>query len=379
MTNRPVQNLPISLSAALGPVLGLLLLLGPAGCMKNRGGPPVFPPSSVQSAQAVRMDAPILIAAFGTTDSRASVDVVPQVSGILTHTYVQDGAVVTNGQPLFEIDPRDYALRVQQAESQLAADQASLTLSTATLARNRTLREQNLISAEDFETIQARVAAATAQIQADQATLEQARLNLARCTITAPLGGICSRRYLDTGNLAAAGQNRLINIRSYDPIQVDFSVSEQYLPILRQALQAGPVPIAVIPRGETNRYPGVVTFLNNAVSSQTGTILLRGEIPNADLKLWAQQFVQVSVVAGQVRDAVLVPEGAVQFGKMGNYLYAITSTNTADLRVVKTGIRVEDRIQIEQGVAPGERVIVLGQMMLRPGAPVLDLSQQAAR
>lgn len=379
MTRRPVPYPPRSLSAVLGSALGLLLLFGSAGCMKKRGGPPVFPPSSVQSAPAVRMDAPILIAAFGTTDSRASVDVVPQVSGILIRTYVQDGAIVTNGQPLFEIDPRDYATRVRQAESQLAADQAALTLNTATLARNRTLREQNLISAEDFETLQARVAAATAQIQADQAALEQARLNLARCTIAAPLEGICSRRYLDTGNLVAAGQSRLINIRSYDPIQVDFAVSEQDLPTLRQALQSGPVPMTVTPRGETNRYPGVVTFLNNAVSPQTGTILLRGEIPNADLKLWAQQFVQVRVVAGQVRDAVLVPEGAVQFGKMGTYLYAITATNTADLRVVKTGIRVEDRIQIEQGVAPGERVVVLGQMMLRPGAPVLDLSQQAAR
>jgi multidrug efflux system membrane fusion protein len=253
--------------------------------------------------------------------------------------------------------------------------------------------------------LQTHVLAAEAQVQADETMLEQARLNLSRCTITAPLAGICSKRYLDPGNLAAAGVSRLINIRSYDPLTVEFAVSEQYLPAIRHALQTPPVRLEVTPRGATNRYPGTLEFLDNAVSPQTGTILLRGQVPNADLRLWARQFVAISIVADTVPQAVMVPEGAVQFGKLGTYLYAVTTTNytltitntptpaaakagvaptvtttnvvadIANLRVVQTGTRYGDQIQIVRGVAPQERVVVLGQLMLRPGAPVRDLSQ----
>ncbi len=387
-------------------LLGGLLAVGTTACQRRAGGPPAFPPPAVRTAVAAQLDTPVIITAFGTTGERASVDVVPQVTGTLLQNYVTDGAIVTNGQPLFEIDPRDYALRVRQVESQRAADQAALALSRSTLARGRELHEKKLIPDEEFDVVQTRVVASEAQVQADETLLEQARLNLSRCSITAPLAGICSKRYLDNGNLAAAGVTRLINIRSYDPLTVEFAVSEQYLPAIRQALRSPPVRIEVTPRGDTNHYPGTLEFLDNAVSPQTGTILLRGQVPNADLRLWARQFVEVRIVAGMVPQAVMVPEGAVQFGKMGTYLYAVTTTNytqtltnnptpaeakagvtptvytthvvadIAHLRVVQTGLRYGDQIQIVRGVAPQERVVVLGQLMLRPGAPVRDLSPQ---
>ncbi len=385
-------------------LIGAVLAGGTTSCKRQAGGPPAFPPPAVRTALAVQQDTPIIITAFGTTGERASVDVVPQVSGTLTQSYVSDGALVTNGQLLFEIDPRDYVLRVRQVASQLAADQATLALTRSTLARSRALHEKKLVTDEDFDTLQTHVLAAEAQVQADETMLEQARLNLSRCTITAPLAGICSKRYLDPGNLASAGVSRLINIRSYDPLTVEFAVSEQYLPAIRQALQTPPVRMEVTPRGDTNHYPGTLEFLDNAVSPQTGTILLRGQVPNADLRLWARQFVAIRIVADTVQQAVMVPEGAVQFGKMGTYLYAVTTTNytltitntptpaeakagvaptvattnvvadIANLRVVQTGTRYGDQIQIVRGVAPQERVVVLGQLMLRPGAPVRDLS-----
>ncbi|MEI6210605.1 MAG: efflux RND transporter periplasmic adaptor subunit [bacterium] len=355
--------------------LGAFILSGISACTRQQGGPPVFPPPAVRTALAEQMDAPIVITAFGTTGERASVDIIPQVSGTLIKSHVPDGAIVTNGQPLFEIDPRDYALRMRQVESQLAADKAGLALTRTTRNRSLELHDKKLLADEDFDALQTRAQTAEAQVQADEALLEQARLNLSRCSITAPLAGICSKRLLDDGNLAAAGMSRLINIRSYDPLTVEFSVSEQYLPAIRKAMQEPPVRIDVAPRGDTNRYAGTLEFMDNAVSSQTGTILLRGQVPNADLRLWARQFVEIRVFAGAVRNAVLIPEGAVQFGKMGQYLYTVSSSNTADLRIVKTGVRYDDRIQIVTGVAPQERVVVLGQLMLRPGAPVKDLSQ----
>ena len=355
-------------------VIGSALVLLSTSCAKQGGTPP-RQPSPVQTAPAIRMDTPMVLTGFGSTTERASVDIVPQVSGTMLKRFFADGAMVTNGQPLFLIDTADYELRVKQAENLLAAERANSDLARLTLERSRSMYEKKLISQEDFDTLQARLDAASAQVKSDESLLSQARLNLARCSINAPMDGICSKHLVDEGNLATAGLSRLTNIRSYDPINVDFALSEQYLPIIRSALQTPPVRIEVTPRGETNRYNGTLVFMDNAVSPQTGTIALRGTIANADKKLWANQFVEVRIFAGVEHDAIMVPEGAVQFGKMGTYLYAVTSSNTATIKTVKTGVRFNDKIQVLGNVTPDERVVVLGQFTLYPGASVMDASQ----
>ena len=352
---------------------GLLVVAG--GCRKQQAAPP-RPPPAVETAPAVQMDAPVVIRAFGSTVDRQSVDIVPQVSGVLVQTLVADGAVVTNGQPLFQIDPRDYAVRVRQVEGMMAADRANLELSRTTLDRNRALLDKQLIAQGDFDTLKTRVDATAAQLAIDEATLDQARLNLARCTIAAPWPGICSKRYLNDGNLVTAGLTKLINIRSYDPMDLEFSVPEEYVPLIRRAMAEGPVAIEITPQESTNLCTGTLTFLDNTVSTDTGTILLRGQAPNADLKLWAGQFVEISVLAGAISKAVMVPEGAIQYGKQGTYLFVVSQANKAEMRPVKTGVRYRGLIQIVDGVAPGERVVVLGQLMLFPGAPVNDTAQQ---
>jgi multidrug efflux system membrane fusion protein len=346
-----------------------------SACGKH-GGPPAFPPSAVRTATAATADTPMVISAFGHTEERVNLDVVPQVSGTLVATFISDGAVVTNGQPLFQIDPSDYAARVRQAEGMRAADRANLALNQTTLERYRGLLDKKLVSPEDFDTLSAKTQAAAAQLQMDEAALDLAHLNLARCTITASMSGVCSKRFVDNGNLVGAGQTRLINIRSYDPLFVEFSVSEQYLPMLRQAMAAGPVAIEVLPNGDTNRYAGTLAFLDNAVDAQSGTIMLRGQVPNPDLKLWARQFASIRVLAGVARNAVMVPEGAIQFGKQGTYLFAVKN-GKAEMRQVKTGVRNDDSIQITEGVAVGDAVVVLGQLMLYPGASVREVPSAA--
>lgn len=358
----------IRLAGTVATCGALALIVSACG---KKSGPPVFPPSAVRTATATSADTPIVIPAFGHTEERVSLDVVPQVSGTLVATLISDGAVVTNGQPLFQIDPSDYAARVRQAEGMLAADRANLNLSRTTLERYRVLLDKKLVSSEDFDTLAAKAQAAAAQLQMDEAALDLARLNLARCSISASMAGVCSKRFVDTGNLVGAGQTRLINIRSYDPLYVEFSVSEQYLPALRQAMAAGPVTIELQPTGDTNVFTGRLVFLDNAVDPQSGTIMLRGEVPNKDLKLWARQFAAIRVLAGVARGAVMVPEGAVQFGKHGAFLYAVRN-GKAEMRPVKTGARNNGCIQITEGVATGDSVVVLGQFMLYPGAAVRE-------
>ncbi|MEI6809385.1 MAG: efflux RND transporter periplasmic adaptor subunit [bacterium] len=348
-----------------------------SSCGKRKGGPPVRPPAGVKTAIAVQTNTPIIIQAFGNTRERVSVDIVPQVSGILIKTLVRDGDTVTNGQPLFLIDPSDYAARVRQAEGVVKADRANLELSRGTLERNRAMFEKKLISEETFDSLKTRVSAIEGQLQMDEAMLEQARLGLARCTVSSPLAGICSKRYVDEGNLVAAGISKLTNIRSYDPMIIEYSISEQYLPAIRLAMSESAIRLDIVPRGSTNRFSGAVTFIDNAVNTMTGSIMLRGEVPNRELKIWSGQFVDIIMSSGFVRDAVMVPEGAVQFGKRGPYLYVVKD-GKADMRPVKTGIRFGQLIQIEEGVASGDVVVVLGQLMLFPGAPVAEVQQQPA-
>ena len=351
---------------------GLALALTLGACGHRQAPAPQMPVMTVRTTPAVQMDAPVVIGSFGTTDERASVDIIPQVSGVLLKAHIADGAVVTNGQPLFLIDPSDYASRVRQVEGLVAADRANLELSRSTLERNRPLLEKKLIAPDAFDALATRAEAAAAQLRADEALLEQARLNLARCTVSAPMAGVCSRRYVDEGNLVGAGQSRLVNIRSYDPISVSFAVSEVHLSEVRQAMAAGAVRVEVTPRGSTNRYEGTLEFVDNAVNPLTGTVLLRARVPNPDLALWARQYVDVSVFAGVVPGAVMVPEGAVQYGKRGPFLYAVTGEGKAELRMVRPGVRWHDLIQAGAGVAPGDRVVVLGQLMLFPGASVKE-------
>lgn len=350
---------------------GALVLLS-ASCRKGQDAPFQPPPVAVRLATVMAVDTPIEIVSFGTTEDLASVDIAPQVSGILQQTLIADGAVVTNGQPLFVVDPSDYAARVRQAEGTLAAVKADLDLKRQTLERNAALLEKKLISAEQFDSLKTAVAAAEALLAMNTAALDQARLNLERCTIRAPFDGVCSKRLVDTGALLAAGVSRLINIRSYDPLNVEFSVPEQHLATVRAAMDKGPVRVEIMPRGETNLYTGRLTFIDNAVNALTGTILLRAQVPNPGLHLWARQFVDVYLAAGFVPQALMVPESTVQFGKQGTYLYVVGPDSKVQPRPVRTGVRHDDFIQIVSGVQAGDRVVVQGQLMLYPGAAVME-------
>lgn len=354
-------------AAAIGGSLAASL----SSCAKHEEGGQM-PPTSVRTAVAEKIDVPVVVNAFGNTKDQVSVDVVPQVSGRLQQTFIRDGAVVTNGQPLFLIETSDYTNRLRQAEGTVAADKAELELARLTLERNRPLLAKNMVSAEAFDTLKTKLDSATARLQIDEAALDQARLDLSRCMVTSSVNGVCSKRFIDNGNLVVANQTKLTNVRSYDPLFVEFSVSEHYLDLLRREMAAGPVRIEVTPRDDTNSYGGELVFLDNAVDRETGTIGLRGLVPNAQMKLWAWQFVEVRIMAGTARGAVMVPESAVQFGKDGPYTFIVVADNKVALRLVKPGVRHKHLLQVVEGVSVGERVVVLGQLMLYPGAVVAE-------
>jgi len=355
-------------------IITLLLLTSSCG-KKQEAGPPSAPPVVVLMTPALEVNTHVVISTYGNTQDKESVDIVPQVSGQLMSILFEEGAIVTNGQPLFQIDPRDYQTRVQQAEGMIAADKAALELARTTIGRNQPLLEKRLISQELFDTIKNKVTSLEAQLAIDQAALEQAKLNLSRCTLVSPIDGICSKRIVDAGNLVAAGMTRLTNVRNYSPLRLECTVSEQYLPQVRKALSAGPIQVEVTPPGDTNHYTGTLSFIDNAVDALTGSILLRGEVPNPARALWAKQFVNIDIIVTQIPNAVMVPESSVQFGKNGPYLYVANSNSVSELRPVKIGVRHDNLLQITEGVHAGESVIASGLMMMRPGATVMDAAK----
>jgi len=364
------------LTTTLFSITALTLLT--SACSQKKAGPPSAPPVMVMMTPALQADTPVIITTYGNTQDKESADIVPQVSGQLISILFQEGAVVTNGQPLFQIDPRDYQMRVQQAEGMMAADNAALELARTTLGRNQPLLEKRLISQELFDTIKNKVTTLEAQLVIDQAALDLARLNLSRCTLVSPIDGICSKRYVDAGNLVAAGVTRLTNVRNYSPLRLECTLSEQYLPQIRSAMAVGPIPVEITPRGDTNHYTGTLSFIDNAVDPLTGAILLRGEVPNPNKVLWAKQFVDIRIIASTIPKAVMVPESAVQFSKDSAYLYVANSNNVSEFRPVKIGVRNNDLLQITSGVAAGENVITMGLVMMRPGATVMDATKLPA-
>ena len=355
--------------------ISTLALLTSACGKKQAGGPFTAPPVVVTLAPAIQADTPVLINTYGTTQDKESVEIVPQVSGQLMSILFEEGAVVTNGQPLFQIDPRDYETRVQQVEGMLAADNSALELARTTLSRNQPLLEKRLISEEVFDAIKNKVTSLEAQRAIDRAALSQAHLNLSRCTVVSPIAGVCSKRFVDAGNLVAAGVSRLTNVRNNSPLRLECTISEQYLPQIRSAMALGPVAVEVTPPGDIRHYPGALTFIDNAVDTATGSILLRGEVPNPDRALWAKQFVNIEIIVTTILNAIMVPESAVQFGKTGPYLYVANSNSISEIRPVTIGVRHDNLLQISTGVQAGESVITSGLMMMRPGATVMDAAK----
>ncbi len=357
---------------------GIVAAMAVCSCAPREKGPAARPPVAVQTAVAFATNAPIIISAFGIAQDCANVDVVPQISGMLVKDFIEDGALVTNGQVLFLIDAAEYAAKVRQIKSSVAADKAQVALCRLLVERNKKLFDEKLVSPEVYDTVKTRLEAAEAQQSVDESLLDQAQINFERCTVNAPLTGICSKCYVDVGNLVEANKTKLTNIRSYDPMRVDVAVPEDRMPLVRLARDAGAVRVDVTPRGTTNMCSGFLTFMDNAVDSDSGTILLRCMIPNPRKILWARQFVDVRIVAGVVSNAVVVPESAVQLGKRGPYLFVVDAAGLTDLRLVGTGVRCGGLIQISTGVMAGERVVVLGQLMLYPGAPVTNVALATA-
>ncbi|MDD5072301.1 MAG: efflux RND transporter periplasmic adaptor subunit [Candidatus Omnitrophica bacterium] len=344
----------------------------------------VIPPRNVETALAEKKDVVVFIESFGNLDSPNDVDIKSQVTGQIMQVNFKEGDLVKTGDLLFTIDPSQYKAQLERADAALIQDLANLKLNKDTVERNRKLLEKELISQQDFDKLQTDVTSSEAAVKSDNANIDLARINLNYCYITSPIDGLTGKRQVDLGNIVTANDGpTLVNVKTVDPLYVDFTIPERELGNVRKAMSEGKLKVVLtLEKGsessqdragnEGDSYEGELHFLDNAVNNTTGTVLLRAIVPNHDMELWAGQFVTVRLHLSIKKNAVVVPYEAVQIGQQGNYIFVVSPDKKADLRNVTVGSKEDDHIIIEDGVKAGETVVTVGQMGLRPGTPVAE-------
>ena len=327
----------------------------------------------VAAVPARRGDLPIYIRGLGTVDPYNTVNVRARVDGPITAILFKEGQTVAKGQPLLEIDPRTFQSVVNQAEGQLARDQAQLHDAEANLARYQALWSAGVIARQQLDTQAAQVGQFRGAIEADQAAIQSARLQLGFTKVVAPISGRIGLRQVDVGNIVhASDQTPIAVITQMQPIAVLFTIPADNLPPVLAKLRAGArLPVEAYDRADQNRLAtGTLETVDNQIDPTTGTSRLKAVFTNEDNALFPQQFVNARMLLETRRGVVLIPAPAVQRGPQGSYVYVVNQDKTAGMRPVRLGVTEGSDVEITSGIAAGDMVIVDGQDKLQEGAKV---------
>lgn len=355
-------------------LVGLTLsLLTVTACSKGNGqAAPAMPPPLVTVAKATTQDVPEYLDEIGRNAAFESVTVTPQVGGRVTERHFQDGENLKQGQLLFVIDPRPYKAQVDAAQASLAQAKAALDLAKIQFARDEEVIGTRAISKQDYDTKKNAVDVDQAQVESAQAVLETAQLNLEYCYIHSPIDGRAGARLVDVGNVVQANSTSLLSIQRLDPIYANFTVTETDLPGVQKQMAGGGLKADVrLPNDpEGTARIGRVEFLDNTVQNGSGTVNLRATLSNGDHHFWPGQFVDVKLVLTTEKAAVLIPNEAAQISQKGPFVYVVKADGTAELRPVTLGQRQGSQVVVTGGVAASERVVVTGQLLVRPGGKV---------
>lgn len=355
----------------LGRLPLLAAMMGLGACGGQNGERPAPPPKPVTVAVAEARDVPLYLDEIGSCEAIESVSVRPQVSGRLTDVHFEDGAFVKKGDLLFTIDPQPFQAALDRAQATLAQDEAKLVFARKEFTRQEELRKTKVIAAQDLDSSESNSAAAMAQVAADRAAVESAKIDLDYTRITSPIDGKAGQRLIDPGNIVSANSTDLVVVKLQNPLHVEFTIAEDSLPRVRTFYEKeGLSAEAWVPADPGEKRKGVIDFLDNAVQSSTGTVTLRAVMPNDDNFFWPGQFVKVRLLLDELKDAVLVPAESLQVGQKGPFLFVVKDDSTVELRPVQPGQPQGDDLVISGGLEAGEKVVVTGQLSLAPGAKV---------
>ncbi|MBI3791691.1 MAG: efflux RND transporter periplasmic adaptor subunit, partial [Gemmatimonadetes bacterium] len=332
----------------------------------------VRPKVPVTLGSAESRPAPYTLLANGSVEPLQSVGVNSQVSGVLQRVNFREGDEVKAGQVLFQIDARPFRAALDAAEATLAKDEAQLDNARRQSDRYATLVKDRSVTEADAEQFAANARALAATVQADKAQVEAARLNLDYATIRAPISGRTGSLLVKQGNLVRAlGTAPLVVINQLRPIAVRFAVPEREFPEIQRRSGGKDLPVTVqLKDGGGKPMQGRLAFVDNAVDTLTGTVVLKGHFENADGALWPGQFVTVSLQLYVDAEATVVPSDAVQTGQVGTYVFVVDTAGKAQVQKVTVGRVSGQATIIASGLKPGDKIVVDGQSRLSPGALV---------
>jgi membrane fusion protein, multidrug efflux system len=385
------RAIALALTAVALVALGGWKLVDLASARAPAAAPP--PPVPISAAPVKIADVPAIVPALGTVESIDTVNVMPQVNGRIVAIYFEQGDEVKAGQPLFLIDPRPFQAALNQAQGQLAHDQAALAEAKMDLARFQRLTAENAIATQTEQDQIYVVGQDEGTVKVDEANVATATLNLAYCHIDAPVAGLTGALQVDLGNYVqatssaqssasgaqttttattatATGITPLVTITQMQPIYVSFSVPETELNTIRQNQAKGALEVDAYSQAGKPIAKGKLTLISNQVATATGTIMLEGTFANQNERLWPNQFVDVHLVEFIRDNAVTVPGEAVMTGPTGAYVYVVGAGNKVSRVNVEVTATQQDIAVIAKGLKAGEEVATNGQYRLDQGVEV---------
>jgi multidrug efflux system membrane fusion protein len=362
-------RLLLTVFALLGATAAFFAQKSSDGRPPQRSDPPAV---AVTAAAAVQKTVPIQLTAIGTVESCASVSIKSRISGQLVQVHFKEGQDVSQGDLLFTIDPRPYEVALKEAQARLAKDRVLTEKAEIDARRYADLAGKDFVSKDKSEQFRANAAALKATVEGDKAAVENARLQLSYCYIHAPFSGRTGSLLVDEGSQIKANDDRgLVEITQIAPIYVSFSVPQQDLGRIQRHMNQAVLPVAAfLPGDQVHPEQGSLTFLDNRVSSETGTIGLKATFANSDRRLWPGQFVDVVLTLTTRPDAIVLPSEAIQTGQQGLFVFVVRPDMTVESRPVAVAMTLGSETVIDSGVLPGEQVVTDGQFRLVPGSHV---------
>ena len=350
---------------------GLLALLFLPACGRKQPAPAPKPPRVVSVAVAETRDVPVYLDEIGNCTAYETVLFQPQVTGAIIGIHFKDGTEVKKGDLLFTIDPRPYLAALAKAKATLEQDRAKAAYDRTQVARYEELIKTKVIAPQEFDSLRSTAQASQAALLADEALVNTAQINLDYCEIRSPIEGRASKRMVDIGNIVSANTTQLLLMQRQDPIYVDFTIPEGALSDVRKFRAQGTLKVeARFADDPAKCREGEFDFLDSGVQQNSGTVRVRALLQNKDRLFWPGQFVNVRLLLDTIKDAVLIPNEALQIGQTGPFVFVVKADSTVELRKVKPGQRQGAAVVVAEGLKPGETVVVTGQISLAPGVPV---------